>query len=98
MEFKVMEKESKKGNRYVGLFLIYDKKEYLIQFLYLVKQKGVLFVSALVTALQNILDTDAMLANLTTLIPVIGGLILFVFTFRIVRRMITGASKGKAKI
>lgn len=55
-------------------------------------------MSALVTALQEILSTDAMLANLTTLIPVIGGLILFAFTFRIVRKMIKGASKGKANI
>lgn len=55
-------------------------------------------MSALVTALQEILSTDAMLANLTSLIPVIGGLILFAFTFRIVRKMIKGASKGKANI
>ena len=55
-------------------------------------------MSGLVTALQGILDTDAMLANLTLLIPVIGGLILFVFTFRIVKKMIKGASSGKAKL
>lgn len=55
-------------------------------------------MSSLNTALEGILSTDAMLANLTTLIPVIGGLILFAFTFRIVRKMIKGASKGKANI
>ena len=55
-------------------------------------------MAALKTALEGILDTEAMLANLTTLIPVIGGLILFVFTFRIVKKMIKGASKGKANI
>lgn len=55
-------------------------------------------MEALVTALQGILTTEAMLANLTLLIPVIGGLILFAFTYRIVRRMIKGASKGKANI
>lgn len=55
-------------------------------------------MNALVTALQGILNTDSMIANLTTLIPVIGGLILFAFTFRIVRKMIKGASKGKANV
>lgn len=55
-------------------------------------------MSALVTALQGILNTEAMIANLTSLIPVIGGLILFAFTFRIVRKMIKGASKGKANV
>lgn len=52
----------------------------------------------LVTALEGILTTDAMLANLTSLIPVVGGLIVFAFTFRLVRKMIKGASKGKANI
>lgn len=55
-------------------------------------------MTALVTALQGILNTDSMIANLTSLIPVIGGLILFAFTFRIVRKMIKGASKGKANL
>lgn len=52
----------------------------------------------LTTALQGILNTDAMLANLTTLIPVVGGLIIFAFTFRLVRKMVKGAGKGKANI
>jgi len=52
----------------------------------------------LVTALTSILSTDAMFANLTVLIPVVGGVLLFAFTYRIVKRMITGAGKGKAKI
>lgn len=55
-------------------------------------------MSALVTALESVLNTDAMLANLTLLIPVIGGVLLFAFTYRIIRRMINGTSKGKAKI
>lgn len=55
-------------------------------------------MTALVSALQGILNTESMIANLTTLIPVIGGLILFAFTFRIVRKMIKGASKGKANV
>lgn len=52
----------------------------------------------LVTALQGILTTDSLLGNLTTLIPVVGGLIIFSFTFRLIRKMIKGASKGKANI
>lgn len=51
-----------------------------------------------ITALQSILTTDAMFANLALLIPVLGGLLVFAFTYRIIRRMITGAPKGKARI
>lgn len=52
----------------------------------------------LVTALQGILTTDAMFTNLTLLIPVLGGVLIFAFTYRLVRRVIKGASKGKANI
>lgn len=55
-------------------------------------------MEGLVTALKTILTTDAMFANLTALIPVIGGILLFAFTYRIVRKMITKASTGKAGI
>lgn len=55
-------------------------------------------MDALVTALKSVLTTDAMFANLTALIPVIGGVLLFAFTYRIVRKMISKASKGKAGI
>lgn len=55
-------------------------------------------MEGLVTALKTILTTDAMFANLTALIPVIGGILLFSFTYRIVRKMITKASTGKAGI
>lgn len=55
-------------------------------------------MEGLVTALKTILTTDAMFANLTSLIPVIGGILLFAFTYRIVRKMITKASTGKAGI
>lgn len=55
-------------------------------------------MSSVVTALQSILTTDAMFANLSALIPVVGGVLLFAFTYRIIRRMIGGASKAKAKI
>lgn len=55
-------------------------------------------MSAVVTALQSILTTDAMFTNLALLIPVIGGVLIFAFTYRIIRRMIGGTQKGKARI
>lgn len=51
-----------------------------------------------VTALQSILTTDAMFTNLAVLIPVVGGVLIFAFTYRIIRRMVGGAGKGKPKI
>lgn len=55
-------------------------------------------MEALVTALKSILTTDAFMANLTALIPVIGGVLIFAFTYRIVRKLIKGAPKAKANI
>lgn len=55
-------------------------------------------MSALVTALQGILTTDAFMANLTALVPVIGGVLIFAFTYRLVRKIVKGAAKGKANI
>lgn len=52
----------------------------------------------LVTAMQSAINTDAMFTNLTLLIPVIGGVLLFSFTYRIVRKIVGGASKGKARV
>ena len=52
----------------------------------------------LVTALQGILSSSTMFTNLTALIPVVGGVLVFAFTYRIVRKMISGASKGKSRI
>ena len=59
---------------------------------------GTTAMSAVVTALQSILTTDAMFTNLASLIPVVGGVLIFAFTYRIVRKIISGAGKGKAKI
>lgn len=55
-------------------------------------------MSSLVTALQGILTTDAFFTNFTALVPVIGGVLVFAFTYRIVRRMIKGAQNGKARV
>lgn len=55
-------------------------------------------MSSVVTALQGILTTDNMFTNLSALIPVIGGVLIFAFTYRIIRRIVNGAQKAKAKI
>ena len=62
-------------------------------------KEGVLTaMEQVVGALQNILTTDAMFTNLSKLIPVVGGVLIFSFTYRIIRRIVSGANKGKAKI
>lgn len=55
-------------------------------------------MEGLVTALKGILTTDAFMGALTDLIPVVGGVLLFAFVYRIVRRLIKGTAKGKANI
>lgn len=55
-------------------------------------------MSSVVTALQSILTTDAMFTNLAALIPVVGGVLIFAFTYRIIKRIVTGAQKGKARV
>ena len=55
-------------------------------------------MEAVVAALKSILTTDAMFTNLSLLIPVVGGVLIFAFTYRIIRRIVGGANRGKAKI
>lgn len=55
-------------------------------------------MSDLVSALQGILTTDAFMGALSALVPVIGGVLLFAFVYRITRKLVKGASKGKANI
>lgn len=55
-------------------------------------------MSSVVTALQSILTTDAMFTNLAALIPVVGGVLIFAFTYRIIKKVVKGAQNGKAKI
>ena len=55
-------------------------------------------MSGVVTALQGILTTDAMFTNLAALIPVVGGVLIFAFTYRIIKKIVKGAQIGKAKI
>ena len=51
-----------------------------------------------VTALRSALNTDAMFTNLAALIPVVGGVLIFAFTYRIIKKMVGGAQRGKASI
>lgn len=55
-------------------------------------------MSGVATALQGILTTDDMFTNLAALIPVVGGVLIFAFTYRIIRRVVKGANSGKARI
>lgn len=55
-------------------------------------------MSSVVTALQSAISTDAMFTNLASLIPVVGGLLIFAFTYRIIRRIVKGAGRGKANV
>lgn len=55
-------------------------------------------MTQVVSALQGILTTDAMFTNLAALIPVVGGVLIFSFTYMIIKKIIKGASRGKAKI
>ena len=51
-----------------------------------------------VNALTSILTTDAMFTNLAALLPVVGGVLIFAFTYRLIRKIIKGAQRGKASI
>lgn len=55
-------------------------------------------IGSLVTAITSALSTDAFLTPLGTLFPAIAGVLIFAFIYRVVRRMVSGASKGKARI
>lgn len=50
------------------------------------------------TAMGSAISTETMLSNLATLVPVIGGVLIFAFTYRIVKKIISKAQKGKAGI
>lgn len=61
-------------------------------------EAGATAMQSVVEALKGILTTDAMFTNLAALIPVIGGILIFAFTYRIIRRSVNGAQNGKARI
>ena len=55
-------------------------------------------MSGVVSALQTAINTEAMFTNLGALIPVVGGVLIFAFTYRIIRRIIKKANTGKAGV
>lgn len=55
-------------------------------------------MESVVAALKGILTTDAMFSNLASLIPVVGGVLIFSFTYMIVRRIVSKAQRGKATV
>lgn len=55
-------------------------------------------VSGLAGELAKILTLDNFLGALIPLVGVIGGVLVFAFIYRIVRKLIKGAQKGKANI
>ena len=55
-------------------------------------------IQSVKTALESAINTETMFTNLATLIPVVGGVLIFAFTYRIIRRIVKGANNGKAKI
>lgn len=52
----------------------------------------------LITALTTAVSTSTMLSTLTDFIPVVGSVLLFSFTYRVLKKIIGGASRGKARI
>lgn len=59
---------------------------------------GVTAMAEVATALKTAISTDTMFTNLASLIPVVGGVLIFAFTYMIVRKIVSGANKGKARI
>lgn len=55
-------------------------------------------MEALVTALKGAISATELLGVITSLIGVIAGVLVFAFTYRLIRRILSGAQKGKAKI
>ena len=55
-------------------------------------------MQSVVTALQSAINTDTMFTNLAALIPVVGGVLIFAFTYRIIKKIVKGAQRGKANI
>ena len=55
-------------------------------------------MSNVVTALSSAISTETMFTNLAALIPVVGGVLIFAFTYRIIKKIVKGAQRGKASI
>lgn len=55
-------------------------------------------MEGVITALQGAVNTTNMFSTLANLIPVIGGVLVFAFSYRMIKKIISGAAKGKARI
>lgn len=55
-------------------------------------------MEGVVTALSSAINTTTMFSTLADLIPVVGGVLIFAFSYRMIKKVITGAAKGKARI
>lgn len=53
---------------------------------------------SVVSNLTSAVNTEAMFTNLGALIPVVGGVLIFAFTYRIIKKIVKGAQRGKASI
>lgn len=55
-------------------------------------------MQAFITAFQTTFTTDALWGDLAAIAVLLGTLVIFAFGYRLLKRAITGASKGKAKM
>ena len=55
-------------------------------------------LDTVITNLTSAVNTEAMFTNLGALIPVVGAVLIFSFTYRIVKKIVKGAQRGKASI
>lgn len=55
-------------------------------------------MSGLVSALGDAITLDSLIGTITSFIPVVGVVLGFSFAYFVLRRIIKGAGKGKARI
>lgn len=55
-------------------------------------------VQGLASALQQAISFETMITNITAFVGLIAGVVIFAFSYRLVKKLVTGASRGKAKM
>ena len=55
-------------------------------------------MTGLKTALESAITADSLLGTITDFIPVVGVVLGFSFAYYVLKRVIKGASKGRARI
>lgn len=55
-------------------------------------------MNAFITALTSEIDAEALWGVLTSIVPFVGVVLLFAIAVHFIRRGVSGAAKGKAKI